>query len=93
MTDSTDKEPIKFDLSPDLISTDIIDYSTASVGKIYTTGTSALSAKAYDLDPMGLLSFMSKLRHRSINMGWTNIMMIPENAYMTSEEEKTEDIF
>ena len=93
MTDSTDKEIIKFSLSPDLVSTDIIDYSTPSGVKLYTEGKSALSSKEYDLDPMGLLSFMSKLRHRSINMGWTNIMMIPENSYMICEEEITQYIF
>ena len=37
---------------------------------------------------MELMSFLSKVRNRVIKMGWTGIIMIPENAFMGEEEEQ-----
>ena len=64
-------------LSPAYVNQDIIDYGSPSGMKLYSQETASLSDKFYDLTPEGLHSFLSKIRSKTIKMGWNNILQIP----------------
>ena len=67
-----------FALSPALVTTGIIDYSTSAGEKIYASATKELDSTKYDGEAQGLMAFLELLEERATNFGWdTSIMMIP----------------
>ena len=88
MSDSEGEDSIVFALSPALVSRKFIDFSKNTGQKLFQSGIAPLSSEGYDLDPMELISFLSKVRNRVIKMGWKDIIIIPENSFMSEEEEQ-----
>ena len=70
----------KFALAPALISDQPIDYNKSSGIKIYQNGITSLTQTPFNMDPNQLMTFLSTIKIRLINMGWSNIFNIPEDA-------------
>lgn len=77
---NTNVTPKPFALAPGLLGTDTIDYSTTMGHKMFYAATAELKNEKFDLTPEGLTSFLTKLEEKAIAHGWSDILLIPENA-------------
>ena len=70
----------EFALSPALIGTNPIDYSTSLGAKLYASATKELQNDKFDLESEGLVPFLTKLEARQKEQGWDYIMEIPSDS-------------
>ena len=66
-----------FALSPALVDTGIIDYSTTRGTKIYQAATAKLQDDLFDVESGGIHTFLNALSDRAMQYGWDFILEIP----------------
>ena len=72
--------PPPFALAPALVNDGVIDYSDSRGAKLFHEAVKSLSEEGFNLQADGLIPFLAKIKIRSNRCGWSNIMVIPEDA-------------
>jgi hypothetical protein len=76
-----------FALTPATAHTGIIDYSRPSGAKIYNAAVAKLQEDLFDVEPNGIIGFLTTLKDRSLSCGWGDILLIPKRIVEGAEQD------